>query len=685
MIPIHIDPIRAMEAARRSSLIAIDTETTGVRTRLDRVVGISLAVDDAVFYIPIRHVAPGSHNFPVESFRQAWLEIFSPGGPLVVMHNASFDLNMLRHEELPVECPVVDTMLAAHFLDENRHFRGKSYKLKELSLDLLNFKQPTYEETTGGGGVDVLPIPKAALYAGADALVTLRLWKKFRADLEMAGRWGAFERLEMGLIPLTAGMIFNGVRVDQPYLKQFELKKTAILKVNQAEVDRIAGRRVRLGSSPDLISLLYKELKLPVQKRGKSPLPTVDKHALEKIQSAHPIIDPIQKAREAHQTISRVCQGLPEHVNPRTGRIHPNIQRMTDTGRYYCRTPNLQGLPKGEGVRRAIVPEPGNLLVVADFSQIELRIMAHYSQDATFLQAFREGLDLHLATARTVLKLKPDADKETVKALRDKAKRLNFAMIYGAGPPRISQELKQTRAQAKVTLTDFFAAYPGVERFIDKTHSQIRKVGEVINLFGRRRRIPGLYELAQLGTVSLHYAAHEHEGSFDGEILAPLEFCVSVDLVEGFDETLGRLVLNNQPGDFYVDRGNPFMRDRKKAAKIPRKNFAYSRLSELVIDGKPTKLMPVNEAQRVGLNALIQSTGSDICKLAMMRAHPVAQKHGAFQILEVHDELIFECPERNAEVFKAALKAAVEESPSPLFQVPIVAEVKCGEHYEAAK
>lgn len=685
MIPIHIDPVKAMEAARNARLVAIDTETTGVRTRLDQIVGISLAVEDAVFYIPIQHIAPGSRNFPIDSFRSAWLEIFVPGGPTVAMHNASFDLNMLRNEGLPVRCPVVDTMLAAHFLDENRHFHGKSYKLKELSLDLRNFKQPTFDETTGGGSIAIVPVRKAAFYAGADAWATFQLWKRLKEDLERAGRWSAFERLELGLIPLTAGMIFNGVKVDQDYLKRFGQEKTALLNAKQAEVDRMAGRRVRLGSGPDLIKLLYKELRLPVQRRGKTPAPTVDKHALEKIQDAHPIIDPIQKAREAHQLISKVSRGLPEHVNPRTSRIHPNIQRMTDTGRFFCRAPNLQGLAKGKGVRCAVVPEPGNVLVIADFSQIELRVMAHYSQDPTFLKFFREGLDLHLETAQTVLELSPDADEETIKEFRSRAKRLNFAMIYGAGPSRISQVLKQSRGDAKKTLLAFFAKYPGVKRFIDETHEKIRMTGELTSIFGRLRRIPGLYEMAQLGSISLRYGAHEHDGTFDGEIITPLEFCISVELVEAFDETLGKLVLSRRLGRLQVDRSSPFMADKDKVAKIPRKNFAYSHLREVVIDGKPIKLMPVNEAQRVGLNALIQSTGSDICKLAMLRADQVARQHGAFLILEVHDELVYECPKATSRVFRKALKKTIEEQPDQGFMVPIEASVKRRLRYERAK
>ena len=440
--------------------------------------------------------------------------------------------------------------------------------------------------------------------------------------------------------------------------------------------------------------MLYRQLGIKPRRWKKNRGgPSVDKFALERIRDSHPIVPLIEEYRKLSSYRGKYLVEFLKNINPVSGRVHAGLRPTASSGRYKCSKPNLQALP-GESedgpehfrIRKAIVPPPGYKLVVVDYNQVELRVMAEYSEDPEFRAGYEEAdKDQHLETAKKILGVPPDGTKKQYKAERDQAKKFNFMVIYGAGPFKISMELGVTVDKAKEILTNYKASYPKVWEFIEDTHEQIQHTGQVKNMFGRVRRIPGIWHIGQGGIIQLYYEAHGEKGTFKVFAQNLFKWCANTNLLKAYDAKTGKLIFKNEQNILYINRNYQLLDDEGKKALIPEKNFSYKSIRFIKVGPYTIKFTTMEEAFRKGANYVIQSTASEICKLAMIRLWPILPEWGAKLILQVHDELIFECPEDRAEDFAKVVTKIMEQPPTPEWEVPIVVEVGIGNNYSEAK
>ncbi|MBW2095131.1 MAG: hypothetical protein JRI80_09600, partial [Deltaproteobacteria bacterium] len=668
---------RALEAAPD---YAIDTETVGLKLHIARLVGISIWALNRGFYLPVGHNGSGSWNYNLDDVRQTLNPYLGDPQKIAIFHNATFDINTLRTHGIIVNNRIMDTMIAARLVDENFLKMGLNYKLKTLSRHYLKIRQPTFDETTGNLPISMVSIPRVALYAVADAMCTYQLMHLFIPKLKEQGLWRLFTEVEMPLAPITAGMVFEGIGVDRQYLESLRPIYDEKMARLSEEIYRLAGRKFNITSPDQLANLLYRQLGIRARRWKKNRGgPAVDKIALERIRDSHPIVPLIEEYRKLSSYRGKYLVQFLANINPVSGRVHAGLRPTASSGRYKCSQPNIQALPRESKdgpehfrIRKAIVPPPSYKLVVADFSQIELRTMAFYSRDPEFLAAYQgDGIDLHLNTAKKILGVPPDGTKEQYKDERDKAKTLNFSIIYGAGPFRVSTALGVPVERAKEILAGFKAGYPGVWRFIEETHKQIQHTGQVENIFGRIRRIPGIWHIGRGGVMELYYEAHGEKGTFKVFANTLLRWCANTGLFKAYDAKTGKLIFKNEQNILYINRNYQMLHDEGKKALIPEKNFSYKRIRSVKVGKFTIPFTTMEEAFRKGANYVIQSTASEICKLAMIRLWPILPEWNAKLILQVHDELIFEVPEDRAEDFAEVVKEIMEQPPTPDWDVPI--------------
>jgi len=682
---ISLSLTEAGQALEYAPDFGIDTETTGLKLHRHKIVGISIWALGRGFYIPIRHNCVGAKNYPVEEVREALNPYLSDPHKTAIYHNATFDINMLRADGFRIKNKVMDTMIAAHLIDENLKEMGLNYKLKTLSRHYLKIRQPTFEETTGNLPIAVLKVEKAAFYAVADAFCTYRLMHHLIPLMKERGLWNLFTEIEMPLSTITASMIFEGIGIDKPYLESLKPIYENEMKRLEDQIYGMVGYQFNIASSEQLKDALQKVIGLRPRK--------VHKVALEEIEDKHPIIPKVQQYRKLKSYYGKYLIQFIKNINPVSGRVHTNMAPMTSSGRYYSRNPNIQALPnhrKGDpeyfDIRKSIIPRPGMKLVVADFSQVELRVMAYYSQEPDFLRAYcGEKEDLHLRTAKKVLGVPEDGTKDQYKDERDKAKTLNFSILYGAGPKNIMHQLKVSFEEAKRIYESFKSGYPEVWKAIEDTHEEIKRTGQVTNIFGRIRRIPGIWHLGQGGLVKIFYEAHGEKGTFKVYANMLLEWCVNTTLFKGWDRKTGKLIFKNEQNIFYRNNNYQLLHDKGKVAEIPEKNFSYKRIRVIQVGLYLITFTTIEEAFRKSFSFLIQSTAAEICKLAMIRLWEVLPKYGAKLILQVHDELIFECPEERAEEFTKVVEETMEMPPTPEWDIPLEVDVNIGDNYSEAK
>ncbi len=491
---------------REVGAVSVDTETTSQEATQADLVGISLswAVGDA-YYIPLAHRRSGElalddggeggpANLPT---------LASPAmGPLVEMledpavektgQNLKYDLIVLERAGLKVRGVTFDTMVASYVLDPNR----RQHSLDALTVTLLGHRMIPYSEVAGKGKSQIsfaeVTLDRAREYACEDADFTLRLRDLFEPQLIDQRLDGLFQDLEMPLVPVLARMEMNGIRIDVPLFQAMNKKLESDLSSVRKEIVGMAGEEFNLNSTPQLRGILFEKLGLPVLKKTKTG-PSTDASVLEELaEMGHALPIRLMEYRQLEKLRNTYVDALPRLVNPLTGRIHTSFnQTVAATGRLSSSDPNLQNIPirteLGREIRKGFVAEEGKLFFGADYSQIELRVMAHFSGDEAFVRAFREGIDVHKQTASVIFGTPLDG---VTSEMRARAKTINFATLYGQGDFSLARQLGVSREEAKDFIEEYFRRFSGVRAFLDLQVDLAREQGYVETLSGRRRYIP---------------------------------------------------------------------------------------------------------------------------------------------------------------------------------------------------
>ena len=477
-------------AIEETGAFAFDTETTALDAMRAELVGLSFATAPGrAWYIPVGHRE--GDQLPMETVLAAVRPLFESLDIAKCAHNANYDMTVLANHGVRFANVDFDTMIAAHLL-------GRSYNqlgLKDLSLNELGHEMTNIKELIGSGRkqitFDQVDIGPAAEYAAADADITLRLRERFEPQVEGENLRDLMDETELALLPVLVTMQQHGIKMDAGVLHEMSADMFRQMREIEAGIYDSVGHEVNLNSNPQLSDLLFKELGLPRTKRTKTGHYSTDANSLESLKGVHPVVDQILEYRQVFKLKSTYVDALPDMVNPRTGRLHTSYnQAGSATGRISSSDPNLQNIPirteLGRQVRRAFVAEgaPDWLLFSADYSQIELRVLAHLSQDPGLLDAFRRGEDIHSSTASLMFEVPlNEVDSE----MRRIAKVLNFGVIYGLSAHGIHQQTGFSRDQGKEFIDTYFAKYPGISEYLETVKVQARADQYVETLLGRRR------------------------------------------------------------------------------------------------------------------------------------------------------------------------------------------------------
>ena len=471
--------------------VAMDTETTSVEAISAKLVGMSFAVEGGrAWYVAVPRETEAAQRM-VEIFRP----FFENGTITKVGQNLKYDLTVLANYDVRPTPPLFDTMLA-HYLIQPELRHNMDY-LAEIYLD---YQTIHIEELIGPKGKNQrnmadLPPRNICDYACEDADVTLRLMQPLKKDLEENGLMRVFEDIEMPLMPVLAKMERNGVVLDTEALAETGRHFTERMEQLEKEIFELAGHPFLLTSPRQVGEVLFDELKLNEKaKKTKSGQYSTGEEVLEALRAKHPIVGKILAHRGLKKLLSTYVEALPKLIHPQTGRLHTSFnQAVTATGRLSSSNPNLQNIPvrgdDGKEIRKAFVPEEGCIFLSADYSQIELRIMAHLSGDEHLVQDFREGRDIHAATAARVYH-KPI--EEISRDERRKAKTANFGIIYGISAFGLAERMEVSRTEAKDLISSYFNTYPRVQQFIDESIEKARSQGYILTEFGRRRYLPDI-------------------------------------------------------------------------------------------------------------------------------------------------------------------------------------------------
>ena len=496
-----------VDTIRERGCVSVDVELSEADAMRASLVGISLAVNEGeAYYLPFGHRPPGKLALgeafqvlpnlpPLEDERVAPLRDLLQD-PSVRKVGQDLKRDLVALWKLGVEPAGLwfDTMVASYVLDPGR----RAHTLEALALDILAHKTIPLSEVTGRGQKQVsfaeVTLEAACDYACEDVDFTLRLYQRFQPELEEQQMEGLFHDLEMPLIPVLARMERAGVRIDELFFREMSRKLNRNLELVQQEIWKEAGTEFNISSNPQLRDILYEKLSLPVLKRTKTG-PSTDARVLEELAAeGHRVPVLLMEYREMEKLRGTYVDALPRMVNPGTGRIHTSFnQAVAATGRLSSSDPNLQNIPirtqLGREIRKGFIAEPGHVLLAADYSQIELRILAHFSEDEPLVRAFQKGIDVHRQTAAVVFDV--PVDKVTAEQ-RGRAKTINFATLYGQGPFALAQQLGISRDEAKEFIAAYFERFSGVRRFLDEQVSSARDRGYVETLLGRRRYVPEL-------------------------------------------------------------------------------------------------------------------------------------------------------------------------------------------------
>ncbi|MFK5952688.1 MAG: DNA polymerase I [Desulfobacterium sp.] len=583
---------------KKADIFAIDTETTSKHPMRAELVGISFAHEPhKAYYIPVGHVAFGNEKFE-QPDRQAVLDLIKPiledAAIPKVGQNIKYDYIVLSRCGISMQGMVFDTMIASHLL--NPSHRGHS--LDQIALDLLGHKTIKYEEMVGKGKNRItfneVEIEKAVDYAAEDADITLLAYHILEKRIRENGLNALMKEIEIPLVPVLARMEMNGIRVDTEKLSDLSQSFEQEMFIIEEEIFSLAGERFNVNSSQQLGTILFEKLKLPTQKKTKKKTGySTDIDVLTKLAQSHELPALILRYRSLGKLKSTYTDALQLLVHPKTHRIHTSFnQSITATGRLSSSEPNLQNIPirtpEGKEIRASFIPEKGQVLVAADYSQIELRILAHCAEDAILIDAFTHDEDIHTRTAAEVFNTLPGF---ITPELRRQAKAINFGIVYGMGAFKLGKELEISRKMAQTYIDNYFERYAGVKTYIDTTIATARETGEVVTLLGRKRRL-----------------------------------------------------------------------DDINAANANMRGFA----------------------ERMAINTPIQGSAADLIKLAMIRMEKaLTEKNMASRmLLSVHDEILFEVPEKELEALMSLAKEVMEN----VFElkVPLKVNIDAGSNWAEA-
>jgi len=576
-----------------SRSFAFDTETTGLNPMTAQLVGISLAIEPGrAYYIPVGHVLLDAvTQLPKEQVINRLKPIFEDPAISKQAHNGKYDMNVLAECGVNVAGLSFDSMIAAHLLGE------KALGLKALSFSKLGIEMTPIKNLIGAGAKQIsmaqVDITQAANYACADADMTFRLVTLFGKELDKQGLMKLFTEVEMPLVPVLLLMERNGVAVDTGIL--YEMSKNLGEQVAELEkniYDQV-GHEFNINSPQQLGRVLFDEMQLPTTRRGKSKYST-EASVMEELRLIHPIADYVLEYRQLTKIKSTYIDTLPGLVNPKTGRIHTSFnQTRTTTGRLSSSDPNMQNIPiRGElggQVRQAFIAPPGSSLLGGDYSQIDLRALAHLSQDESLISAFKHDEDIHAATAARLFGVEAS---EITGDMRRFAKTVNFGVIYGMSDYGLEQATELSREEAGKFIKAYFEKYPGVRKYLDDTKEQARREGYVQTLLGRRRYISDI-------------------------------------------------------------------------------NSANRQVRE--------------SAERMAINMPVQGTSADIIKVAMLNLYREMGKRKlkSRMLLQVHDELVFEVPEREMATMRKLVPEVMDSAVE--LTVPLKVDTKAGRNWGEMK
>jgi len=484
-----LDKLIAQLAAAKE--FAIDLETSSKEAVATELVGISLSsAPGEAFYIPVGHrtLSP-IVQLSLSQVTARLKPLLEDGKIHKIAQNGKFDMTVLAEYGIKLQNLGFDTMIAAYLLGE------KPLGLKVLAFNKLGIEMTPITDLIGKGAKQVsmamTEIEQAADYACADADITLRLKNRLEPELHQQGLWQLFSEVEMPLVPVLVAMERNGVALDTELLRDMSHNMGKEMLRLEAEVYNSLGYRFNINSSQQLSRILYEELRLPTARKTKSGY-TTDAAALEELKGTHPIIELVLQYRQLAKLKSTYTDAFPALINPKTGRVHTSFnQTGTTTGRLSSSEPNLQNIPirseLGGKIRQAIIAQPGWYLLSADYSQIDLRALAHISQDPELVDTFLRDEDVHTFIASRVFNVPPD---EVTPDMRRVAKTVNFGVIYGMSDYGLEQATDFSREEAARFIASYFEKYPGVQGYIEATKKQARELGYVQTVLGRRRYIP---------------------------------------------------------------------------------------------------------------------------------------------------------------------------------------------------
>ena len=490
---------RWMERLQKAEHFSFDTETTSLDYMVAEVVGVSFSdVPGEAAYVPLAHSYPGAPEQLDREWVLAQLRPLLEGErPRLIGQHIKYDKNVLANHGIKLSGVAFDTMLESYLLDAGT---GR-HDLDSLAERHLQYKTTHFEEIAGKGAkqitFDQIPLEQAGHYAAEDADITLRLHQKLWPKLQQAGPLPALlQELEIPLLSVLSRMERTGVRIDTGMLAEQSARLAGRMHELEQQAYTIAGRNFNMGSPKQIGQIFFEELGLPVIAKTPKGAPSTAESVLQELaDQGHELPRVILEHRGLSKLKSTYTDKLPEMVNPGTGRVHTSYhQAVAATGRLSSSDPNLQNIPvrseEGRRIRRAFVPQEGWRMIAADYSQIELRIMAHLSGDEGLTRAFAEGRDIHRATAAEVFGA-DNLDAVTSEQRRS-AKAINFGLIYGMSAFGLAKQLGIERNEAQDYIDRYFSRYPGVQDFMQQTREQAREKGYVETLFGRRLYLPDI-------------------------------------------------------------------------------------------------------------------------------------------------------------------------------------------------
>ena len=484
-----------IERLGEAESFAFDTETTSLDYMQADLVGVSFAVRSGeAAYVPCGHDYDGAPKQLTREYLLAALRpLLEDPKHLKIGQNLKYDMSVLARAGIELQGVAFDTMLESYVLDST----ATRHDMDSLALKYLSHRTIHFEEVAGKGAKQLtfnqVPLDKAGPYAAEDADVTLRLhqtlWPRLQDETRLAR---LFQEIEMPLVPVLSRIERNGVLVDRGMLEAQSVELAASMKHIAAEAYEAAGEEFNLASPKQIQAILFEGLGLPVLEKTPKGQPSTAESVLQELAHEYPLPKLILEYRGMSKLKSTYTDALPARIDPETGRVHTSYrQAVASTGRLSSTDPNLQNIPvrtpEGRRIRQAFVAPAGSVILAADYSQIELRIMAHLSGDQRLLEAFESGEDIHRATAAEVFGVAPEkvSDDE-----RRSAKAINFGLIYGMSAFGLARQLGVPRREAQAYVDLYFSRYPGVKQFMDDTKERARDCGFVETVFGRRLYLP---------------------------------------------------------------------------------------------------------------------------------------------------------------------------------------------------